>query len=47
MTFDASTLQMILTGIWETFYMVLLSSFLAYIIGLPLGIVQGRKTKAP
>ncbi|MCI8886501.1 MAG: ABC transporter permease [Hungatella sp.] len=39
MTFDASTLQMILTGIWETFYMVLLSSFLAYIIGLPLGIV--------
>ncbi len=39
MTFDVSTLQMILTGIWETFYMVLLSSFLAYIIGLPLGIV--------
>ena len=39
MTFDASTIQMILTGIWETFYMVLLSSLFAYIIGLPLGIV--------
>lgn len=39
MTFDASTIAMLKTGIWETFYMVLLSSFFAYVIGLPLGIV--------
>ena len=26
-------------GIWETVYMVLLSTFIAYIIGLPLGII--------
>lgn len=28
MTFDAATLQMLKTGIWETFYMVFLSSLL-------------------
>lgn len=39
MTFDASTITMLKTGIWETFYMVLLSSLFAYVIGLPLGIV--------
>ncbi len=31
--------NMLKTGIWETFYMVLLSSFLAYVIGMPLGII--------
>ena len=39
MTFDATTIAMLKTGIWETFYMVALSSFLAYLIGLPLGII--------
>ena len=39
MTFDATTIAMLKTGIWETFYMVALSSFLAYLIGLPLGVV--------
>ena len=39
MTFDATTINMLKTGIWETFYMVLLSSFLAYVIGMPLGII--------
>lgn len=39
MTFDATTIAMLKTGIWETFYMVVLSSFLAYLIGLPLGII--------
>ena len=39
MTFDATTISMLKTGIWETFYMVALSSFLAYLIGLPLGII--------
>ena len=39
MTFDAATIQMLKTGIWETFYMVFLSSLFAYVIGLPLGIV--------
>ena len=38
MTFDATTIAMLKTGIWE-FYMVALSSFLAYLIGLPLGVV--------
>ncbi len=39
MTFDPATIQMLKTGIWETFYMVFLSSLFAYVIGLPLGIV--------
>ena len=39
MTFDATTLSMLKTAIWETFYMVALSSLFAYVIGLPLGIV--------
>ena len=39
MTFDGATLQMLKTGIWETFYMVALSSFLAYVIGMPLGVI--------
>lgn len=39
MTFDAATIAMIKTGIWETLYMTFVSSFLAYVIGLPLGII--------
>ena len=39
MNIDASTVQMILTGIWETVYMVVLSTLIAYLIGLPLGII--------
>ncbi len=39
MTFDAATVSMLRTAIWETFYMVALSSLFAYVIGLPLGIV--------
>ena len=39
MTFDAATVTMLKTAIWETFYMVALSSLFAYVIGLPLGIV--------
>ena len=39
MTFDPTTISMLKTAIWETFYMVALSSLLAYVIGLPLGIV--------
>ena len=39
MTFDTSTVEMIKTGIWETVYMTFLSSFLAYVIGLPLGVL--------
>ena len=39
MTFDAATVSMLKTAIWETFYMVALSSLFAYVIGLPLGIV--------
>ena len=39
MTSDAVTVAMLKTAIWETFYMVALSSLFAYVIGLPLGIV--------
>lgn len=39
MTFDATTISMLKNAIWETFYMVALSSLFAYVIGLPLGIV--------
>ncbi|MEF9840625.1 MAG: methionine ABC transporter permease [Lachnospiraceae bacterium] len=39
MNFDAATVQMIGVGILETLYMTFVSSFLAYVIGLPLGVV--------
>ena len=39
MNFDASTMAMLKTGIWETIYMTMLSSLLAYVIGLPLGVI--------
>lgn len=38
MLFDSSVIQMLLEGIWDTLYMVVLSSVLSYIIGIPLGI---------
>ncbi|MBQ1236009.1 MAG: methionine ABC transporter permease, partial [Oscillospiraceae bacterium] len=31
--------NLIQLGIWETIYMTLLSSLIAYIIGLPLGVI--------
>lgn len=36
---DSATIQMIATGVLETFYMTLASTIAAYIIGLPLGVV--------
>lgn len=38
MQFDATTMNMLGKGIWETVYMVSLSSLLSYILGIPLGI---------
>lgn len=38
MQFDATTMNMLTKGIWETVYMVFLSSALSYVIGIPLGI---------
>ena len=38
MQFDSTTINMLIKGIGDTFYMVLLSSALSYIIGIPLGI---------
>ena len=35
MTFDQTTINMLLNGIWETVYMVFLSSLLSYVIGIP------------
>jgi D-methionine transport system permease protein len=39
MNIDAATAQMILVGIGETVYMVVLSTLIAYLIGLPLGVL--------
>jgi len=39
MNIDAATVQMILAGIGETLYMVVLSTLIAYLIGLPMGIL--------
>ena len=36
---DSSTIIMILKGLLETIYMTFLSTFIAYIIGLPLGVL--------
>lgn len=38
MQLDAATINMLGKGIWDTVYMVTLSSVLSYIIGIPLGI---------
>ena len=51
--FTAAFWQMTAQGLWETFYMVVLSTLLSYIIGLPLGLVlavtdsQGLRPNAP
>lgn len=37
--FDASMIQLLLIGIGETLYMTLFSTFLSYVIGLPLGLI--------
>lgn len=37
--FDAAFWQMFVQGLWETFYMVVLSTLFSYIIGLPLGLL--------
>lgn len=39
MTINMTIVNMILTGITETLYMVFLSSLLSYLIGIPLGII--------
>lgn len=39
MTFDAATIGMLKVGIWESLYMTFASSFFAYLIGIPLGIL--------
>lgn len=40
MQFDSTTINMLVKGIWETVYMVFLSSVLSYAIGIPLGIAM-------
>ena len=50
MQFDATTINMLVKGIWETIYMVFLSSALSYVIGIPLGIalvVTDREGSSP
>ena len=39
MQFDSTTLSMLGTGIWETIYMVAMSSLFSYLIGIPLGVI--------
>lgn len=38
MQFDSATITMLAEGVWDTVYMVFLSSLLSYVIGIPLGI---------
>ena len=37
---DPATIQMLLQGIVDTLYMTAVATLLAYIIGLPLGVIQ-------
>lgn len=39
MTFDAAMFDMMKMGIWETVYMVFISSFFSYLFGIPMGII--------
>ncbi|MDO4541649.1 MAG: methionine ABC transporter permease [Bacillota bacterium] len=39
MMLDASMINLLLVGIWETLYMTIFSTFLSYVIGLPLGLI--------
>lgn len=39
MTWDAATIEMLKTGIWETLFMTFASSLISYLIGIPLGII--------
>ncbi|HIZ77777.1 MAG TPA: ABC transporter permease [Firmicutes bacterium] len=39
MMFDPTTLHLLAVGLWETLYMTLFSTFLSYLIGLPLGLI--------
>jgi D-methionine transport system permease protein len=39
MIFDAATIGMLKLGVWETLFMTFTSSFFAYLIGIPLGII--------
>lgn len=39
MTFSSQLIEMMKTGIGETLFMVLASSFISYLIGVPLGII--------
>lgn len=43
--FDAVVQEMIINGIWETLYMTLASTFMGYVLGLPLGIALAVPTK--
>lgn len=36
---DSAMIELLTTSIWETLYMVIVSSLLAYVIGLPIGVI--------
>ncbi len=38
MQFDAVTIEMLKEGVWQTLYMVFMSSVVSYLIGVPVGI---------
>lgn len=37
--FNIQVMNLFLQGLWETLYMTIVSTFLAYVIGLPLGVL--------
>lgn len=42
---DETMIQTLITGIWETLYMTLVSTFLGYVLGLPWGIIMAITDK--
>lgn len=47
---NSSTVMMIVEGTFATIYMTLLSTLMAYVIGLPVGValvVTGREDSSP
>ena len=42
---DSGMIELLIDSIWETLFMVIVSSILAYVIGLPIGVVLNITNK--
>ena len=43
--FNGAMVELLGTALWETVYMVIISTILAYVLGLPIGIVLNVTSK--